>query len=105
MARCAKCGAEIRWERKNARWFCFNADGSDHWDACSKRRWRQVKATGERFEREDESGYANSVHGTKFDMKSSGFRRGADYRPSGLCKNCVPPWETCPECPDALITT
>lgn len=29
--------------------------------------------------------------------------RGENYKPTGLCKQCVPPWEVCPiGCPDAF---
>jgi len=33
---------------------------------------------------------------------STGWIAGENYKPSGLCKNCVPPWEDCLECPDRL---
>jgi hypothetical protein len=102
MRACRQCGAEIRWQKQNGRWFCLNQDGTDHWDACSKKRWQQVKATGTRFEKKDGTGYANSIHGTKFDMKTSGFKRGRDFKVSGLCKSCVPAWEVCGGCPDTL---
>lgn len=97
------------------RWQCFEPDGvTVHWDTCSKRRWQQVKATGERFENERRiehpaalvSGYTGSVHGEKFD-RIVGLRIvGARYRPpSGQCRDCVPPWEPCLGCPDAFEVT
>jgi hypothetical protein len=89
--------------KKNGRWFCFNPDGSDHWDECSKRRWRRVSTEGTHFDHGDEKGYVHTELGTKLYHKSSGFKRGRDYRPSGLCRNCVPAWEVCPQgCPDAF---
>lgn len=86
------------------RWQCYDADGATvHWDTCSKRRWQQVKSTGERFETERESGYADSIHGTKLDRLSAKPIRGAHFKPSGECKDCVAPWEVCASvCPDKL---
>jgi hypothetical protein len=103
VAICKQCGGRVEWKKQNDRWICENQDGSDHWDLCSARRWQQVKATGVRFDHELESGYAGSIHGTKFERKSSGWRRGENFKLSGLCQNCVPPWEDCPNgCPDAF---
>lgn len=103
---CKQCGADVVWTKESGRWHCHNPDGSDHWDLCSKRRWRQVKATGERFETERESGYANSIHGTKLDRLSAKPIRGAGFKLSGECKDCVAPWEVCAAlpngCPDAI---
>lgn len=102
MTACKQCGGEVRWVQIDGRWHCHNQDGSDHWDECSKRRWQQVVATGERFVTKRASGYANSVHGTKYDRISAGVVRGKRYKPSGQCKQCVPPWETCNGCPDQI---
>jgi hypothetical protein len=104
---CKQCGADVIWkkvtnDKGRQQWQCFNADGvTVHWDSCSKRRWQQVKATGERFESTMESGYANSVHGTKFDRLNAPIARGKIKR-SGKCRDCVPPWELCPGCPDSI---
>lgn len=94
---CQQCGATVRWVKEQGKWRCLNiADAHDHWDACSKRRWQQVKATGERFETSDASGYANSVHGTKFDMQRVGPIRGAQYVPVQHRRECAAlPWEDC----------
>lgn len=103
MTICKECGGEILWTKQDGRWRCFDkGTTTDHWDECSKRRWAQVKVTGERFENDVESGYENSIHGTKFDMRSAGRIKGANYRPTGLCKQCVPAWEVCSGCPDAF---
>jgi len=81
MSACKQCGASVIWKRVTndkgrEQWQCFNADGvTVHWDSCSKRRWQQVKATGQRFENEHESGYAASVHGTKFDRLNAGTQQ------------------------------
>jgi hypothetical protein len=104
---CKQCGDEVIWKRVmlasgRGQWQCFNNDGvTVHWDSCSKRRWQQTKATGERFESASESGYANSVHGTKFDRLASPVIRG-QVKLSGQCRDCVPPWEVCSACPDAF---
>ena len=105
---CKSCGADVIWKQitndKGARqWQCFNVDGvTTHWDQCSKRRWEQVKATGERFERKRASGYANSVHGTKYDLLVAPVMRGK-IGLSGNCRDCVPPGEVCPAvCPEAM---
>ena len=105
MSKCKQCGAIVRWIREQGRWRCLNvADAKDHWDQCSRRRWQQVKETGERFETKEASGYRNSIHGTKYDRIAAKPIRGALYRePSGKCKDCVPPWEACAECPDQFL--
>ena len=109
MTSCKACGASVIWRRVQndkgvLQWQCFNADGKTvHWDACSKRRWQQVKATGIRFEEKMESGYAHSIHGTKFDRQTAKMIKGK--RRSGECRDCVPPWETCSKCPDAIEAT
>lgn len=105
---CKACGASVIWkqitnDRGKLQWQCFNADSvTIHWDSCSKRRWEQVKATGERFEEKMASGYAGSVHGTKFDMQTRKPIKGKHSKRSGQCRDCVPPWEICPACQDAI---
>lgn len=100
---CKQCGGEIRWTRENDRWQCYNA-GTDeiHWDTCSRRRWQQTKATGVRFENESQTGYTRSVHGTKLESTTGKWITGSDYREDTSCRNCVPPWEVCPGCPNNL---
>jgi hypothetical protein len=100
MGQCKQCGGVVRWEKKSGRWFCFNADGSDHWDECAKRRWEKISTEGQHFEHGTEKGYEHDELGTKYYQKSSGWKRGAQYKPTGLCRQCVPPWETCAGCPD-----
>lgn len=110
MSICKSCGGNIKWTKLEGRWRCFNAGTEvDHWDACSKRRWAQVKATGERFEnqvpksdKQTRSGYAKSIHGTKFDRIAAKSIKGIHYKPSGQCRQCVPPWSVCQTCPDAF---
>lgn len=104
MPECRKCGAQVCWRHENGRWFCENADGSDHWDTCSKRRWQAVVRDGVHFERGGDKGYLHEDK-AKFYSKSSGFVRGARYQMSGLCRECVPPWESCLACPDQNIQT
>ena len=102
---CKSCGAEVVWKKESVRWQCYQPDGRTvHWDACSARRWDQVKMTGERFETAERSGYRNSVHGTKLDrisVQAKGTRPlGVIYRGDPPCRRCVPAWEVCPNgCP------
>ena len=103
MTLCKQCGASVSWVMIEARWHCHNADGTDHWDLCSKLRWEQTKATGVRFDRLREAGYANSVHGTKFERLNAKIRRGSRYKSDRSCGHCVPAWDVCPNhCPIAL---
>ena len=119
MSICKQCGATVIWKKLPNQqglfvWHCFNLDGTTiHWDSCSKRRWQQVKATGERFEEERRiehpvalvSGYDGSVHGTKLDRIAVKSVRGKHYHPTGQCRDCVPAWEPCLGCPDAFEAT
>lgn len=99
MSICQQCGGDVVWTKIDGRWRCFNAGTqTDHWDTCSRRRWQQTVATGERFVSAMNSGYARSVHGTKFDRISSGVMRGRDYHPIEHTPTCeAAPWEPC-EC-------
>lgn len=108
MTNCTECGGEVEWLKIKGRWHCHNLDGSDHWDLCSKRKWQQVKETGERFENEKPdrhtivSGYRKSIHGTKLSRDARRPVKGSQYLISGKCKQCMPPWEICGTCPDRL---
>lgn len=94
MSICKSCGSDVIWRRIDGRWYCYNEDGSEHWDRCSAIRWEQTKATGVFFSKNGDSGYRNSVHGTKMSRQSSGFIRGKDYRED--CCDCgLPAWEIC----------
>jgi hypothetical protein len=109
MSICKSCGASVEWTKKEGRWFCFNpGTQTDHWDSCSKRRWTQTKSTGKRFENmkvdknTTASGYAHSIHGTKFDHIEKKSITGKRYKPDG-CDCGLPPWELCkPNCEHAL---
>lgn len=106
MTHCTECKGEVNWVKEGDRWRCYNQDGSDHWDLCSKRKWEQVKATGKRFVNEKLSpweradGYKDSIHGTK--MSRHARAAVGDVKFSGQCKACVPPWEVCATCPDLI---
>ena len=103
MKPCKSCGAMVRWTKEGKRWYCYNPDGSDHWDLCSKNRWKQVVMTGERFETPTESGYSSVKHGTKFDhLCKTPPIRGNGYKLDS-CTCGLPPWELCrPTCEHAL---
>ena len=108
MSKCKQCGGAINWVKKDGRWHGLNPDGSDHWDTCSKVRWRQVEATGERFERESGltsadvnaklDGYRNSKHGTKLSRAAIPPIRGKNYA-DPKCDCGVPPWVECKHTP------
>lgn len=106
MTNCTECGGEVQWLKIKDRWHCHNPGGSDHWDLCSKRKWEQVKATGERFINEKLSpgeradGYRNSIHGTK--KSRHAYAPVGKVKLSPDCQQCVPPWEACPTCPDRI---
>lgn len=108
MKACKTCGGLVLWVKIQGRWHCHNKDGSDHWDLCSKRKWQQVKETGERFEnvKPDRdtiiSGYRNSIHGTKLSRDARRAVKGDQYQRSPECKDCAPPWEVCNPCPNNL---
>lgn len=105
MTNCQDCGLLVQWVRKGRRWHCHNPDGTDHWDLCSKMKWKQVQATGQKFtdQKTDDgliSGFANSIHGTKLSRHSKPHK--GPSRLTGQCKACVPPWEVCSTCPDLI---
>ena len=104
MSVCKQCGYPVIWVKIEGRWHCHNeSDGADHWDLCSKVRWEKTKATGIRFDSKAAAGYANSVHGTKFERLNAKVKRGSRFKRHILCRECVPAWEDCPNnCPLAI---
>ena len=101
MSTCKACGYPVKWTKTDERWHCRNPDGTDHWDLCSKLRWMQVKATGERFETKSESGYKTKT-GKKFDHKAAKTITGSLYTPDS-CDCGLPPWDVCDaECKHAI---
>lgn len=113
MAKC-ECGAFVIWKYVNekgrpSQWQCFDEDGETvHWDNHSKRKFDRIKASGKPFVEQREKEY---VEGYKTMFKSSGEQltrcealpvRGDQYKPYGACRDCVPPWEVCPDCPDRI---
>lgn len=102
MTPCKQCGGDVCWVQIDGRWHCHDADGSDHWDTCAKRKWKQVKSTGQRFETAKESGYRNSIHGTKLDWIGGKVVTGKNWKRDG-CDCGLPPWEICrPDCAHAI---
>jgi hypothetical protein len=92
----------VKWLKIEGRWNCHNADGSDHWDLCSKLRWQQTVDTGKRFEGKDNrkqkiTGYKDSIHGTKLDSIESKLTVGKDRSKeiSHIAGCNIPPWESC----------
>ena len=80
MTTCRECGAEIAWKRESGRWKPTNPDGSPHWQRCMELRAQAGDAQAALFEV------------PAFDLKG--------------CKQCVPPWETCPHgCPIEFAAT
>lgn len=100
MTTCKQCGLEVRWVKIEGKWSCHNADGSDHWDLCSKTRFEKVRSEGKLFQ----------VISGKDNITAEGYRSGRKtqytmLRPAKSIKgknyidphcDCgIPPWETC----------
>lgn len=102
MANCYKCGRAIKFERKAGKNWPVNLDGSDHFDVCREASFEAVKRDGVFFQTPKGEGYR--LDGREvFTMKHGHVITGPNYKISGECKNCVPPWEDCPHgCPDAF---
>jgi len=104
--KCKQCGLNVTWRKVDGKKQCFDASTDTvHWDRCSAERFAKIKATGKRFETETEAGYFTALKkcGVQYTKLMAPEIVGEDYRVSGRCKNCVPPWEVCPNgCPDAL---
>lgn len=104
MSTCKECGAPVKWVHVRRRWQCLNPDGSDHWDRCSQLRFERIKREGKYFETDSgDKGYITALKksGVQLVQQSSGViasSRGA----VSACRNCVPPWEVCETCPNAL---
>jgi len=94
MATCKQCGSPVKWIKEDGRKYCQNPDGSDHWDLCAKLRFESIKRSGTFFSTEHADGYytAKKKSGVLFTRISS--KRAAKKVPT--CKNCVLPWEICP---------
>ena len=102
MRPCRRCGKPVSWKRAHGshRWNCLNADGTDHWDACSKNVWDDVKKHGEKFTRkegrETVTGYRSAKYGEKAASRSGIIITGKKYHPVTHTVGCnVAPWETC----------
>lgn len=101
--KCGQCGLEIKWKRNNGRWFCFNPDGTDHWDKCSQTQYARIKAEGVKYRKQDskgryEAGYRHHEYGDKAVERGGTIKTGKDYRPMKHMDGCrIPPWENC-EC-------
>jgi hypothetical protein len=96
----------VSWIQTNGRWQCFNA-GTDtiHWDTCSAERFRKIQETGRAFSTPPADGYITPLKrsGVQFTRLSAQEIIGKDYQTSGACRNCVPPWEKCPNgCQDEI---
>lgn len=97
---CGKCSGYVEWKRTGGRWFCFNPDGSDHWDTCSKRVFAKIKREGRpivvRDGREIAKGYAHPTLGIKFVSREGIVVTGKRYKPTKCERACkVPPWDEC----------
>ena len=102
MAKCNKCGLEIRFTKKDGRWLVHNPDGSDHWDACSKARVDAIKSRGTFFVSDRTQGY-KLPDGGVFITQTSRRVVGEDFHLSGDCADCCEPWEVCTwPCPDRI---
>jgi hypothetical protein len=100
---CRQCGDPIQWTKVDGNWRCFNAGTeTDHWDLCSKRRAENITRTGQAF---SEKRGRDVVTGFRTNLKNSGEMltridgkpiKGKSYVRDDNCKQCVPPWEKCP---------
>lgn len=100
MRPCRKCGAKVEWRKTDGKWNCYNPDGSDHWDSCSKNVWDDVKKHGEKFTRQDGretvTGFRSEKYGEKAAMRSGIVIKGKKYKPVTHVETChVLPWENC----------
>jgi hypothetical protein len=87
------CGLEVRWVKDGKRWRCLNADGSDHWDLCSKTRTERAKAEGVPFKKTDGEGVTWQDK-DRYLHRQSKVITGDLYKPT--CGECdLPPWEAC----------
>lgn len=112
MTTCRQCGLTVVWQRQQEktppyreRMFCYNPDGSDHWDLCSKTRTARIVASGEPFQRQRrgkrETGYTTPLKNSgELLMSVSVPAKGC--APKADCRQCLPPWEICAECPIRL---
>lgn len=94
------CGLPVQWVKDGRRWKCLNADGSDHWDLCSKTRTAVALRDGKPFEeqRADGASGAGVVHQGK--KKYMAMSAPTERKELPTCAGCVPPWEVCPNsCP------
>lgn len=106
MSLCKQCGLEVRWLKIKGRWHCWNAGTeTDHFDLCSKAKFERIKRTGVRFEGKRQDGYLTvfKPSGVQLTRDAAKPVRGSLYAPTGLCRDCVPPWEICEDCPDRLL--
>jgi hypothetical protein len=105
MIACKQCGAPVAWKQIDGRWHCHNQDGSDHWDRCSQLRFERIKREGEYFAlKNGDKGYWTHLKnsGVQFVQQTSGLVRSS-AGPIVECRQCVPPWEVCPnQCPNAI---
>ena len=53
---CNQCGLPVRWVKEQGRWQCFNANGTVHWDTCSKERTRRANREGRAFKDQNGEG-------------------------------------------------
>jgi len=107
MSICKECGSTVEWVRGKKHMECRNPDGSDHWDKCAQLKMARIRRTGEFFEEPNATGYLTA-------FKKSGVAYtmliGAPSGPVVIdkkgCKDCVPPWERCPNrCPIEFATS
>ena len=88
MSNCYKCGSPITFKRlANGKWCPTNPDGSDHWDVCRMITNRMASLPPRSADRP---------------MMSEGhYCTGRDYDAAKVCvcRNDIPPWDVCVDCP------
>jgi hypothetical protein len=89
MSECKKCGLEIVWKREGTRWLCYNLDGTEHWDLCSKVRTEKQIATGKFFRDQYGEGYVTAER-KMYTLKIAKSKNRVE-----VCFCATPPWELC----------
>lgn len=106
MSACKACGLPIKWTRIEGKWFCFNEGTTvSHLDACSQARTARIVLTGKAFTSKYEAGYETTLRksGVLLMRQHKKAIAGTGFKLSGTCKQCVPPWEACPNgCADEI---
>jgi hypothetical protein len=94
MANCYKCGAPIKFAKRQGKLFPVSMDGSDHFDACKAASWEKVALSGIPFQ--DSKGRGFDFRGKRYYSEMVGPEIvGENYHPVEC--DCLP-WDGCEKC-------